>query len=268
MHFYVSLITILSMLPELPRAICLSSSSCASPTGKASSNISTHSVIVGAAGRLAFNPTSLDVALGDKILFEFLALNHTLTQSSLRYPCTWNASGGIDTGFKQFNPSNDSGKFIVKYTVEDTTPLWFFCSQRRPISHCHEGMIFALNPGSSFGTFLQGATGASISMLASNTRMTDYPTGSAVSNTVRLTKSKCPSNSYTQSGGSQTTPTSNGPSKSYTQSLKIQATTTLKASASTDIAIQGSATPSSSGGYKNGGIELILFSFVLAVANF
>ncbi|KAF7906124.1 hypothetical protein EAF00_000403 [Botryotinia globosa] len=137
MHFYLFLTTMLAILPEFPGAKCLSTSMCPFQTGTATRNTSTHSVIVGAAGRLAFNPSRINVALGDKVLFEFLALNHTLTQSSLQNPCTWNASGGIDTGFKQFNPSNTSSKFVVEYTVESSVPLWFFCSQKRPISQCH-----------------------------------------------------------------------------------------------------------------------------------
>ncbi|KAJ8067025.1 hypothetical protein OCU04_004405 [Sclerotinia nivalis] len=279
MHFYLFLTTILAILPEVPRAECLSTSMCAFPTGTASHNTSTHSVIVGAAGRLAFNPPRLDVALGDKVLFEFLALNHTLTQSSLRNPCTWNATGGIDTGFKQFNPSNTSGKFVVEYTVKSSNPLWFFCSQRRPISHCNEGMVFALNPGISFGTFLQAATGTSINVQASNTRISAFSTVPTASNA--LINTKRPSNSYTQSTESQPTPALNGPSNSYTQSTESQPTPALNGLStsytqsigsqtnptSTTSELTGTAIPISNGGFRNGGIGLIVFPFVLAVAN-
>ncbi|KAJ8062041.1 hypothetical protein OCU04_009821 [Sclerotinia nivalis] len=265
MHFYMFLITLLAILPEVPGAKCLSTSTCAFPTGTANPNSNTHSVIVGAAGRLAFSPPRLDVALGDKILFEFLALNHTLTQSSLRNPCTWNATGGIDTGFKQFNPSNTSGKFVVEYTVESSTPLWFFCSQMRPISHCHEGMVFALNPGISFGTFLQAATGTFMNVQASNTRISAFLTAPTASNI--MTSTKRPSNSYTQSIESQTTPTSNGPSNSCTPSVGSQTSPPSKTSELTGTAIQISATPISNGGFRNGGMGLIVFSFVLVVVN-
>ncbi|KAF7910002.1 uncharacterized protein EAF01_003720 [Botrytis porri] len=265
MHFYLFLTTMLAILPELPGAKCLSTSMCPFQTGTATRNTSTHSVIVGAAGRLAFNPSRLNVAFGDKVLFEFLALNHTLTQSSLQNPCTWNASGGIDTGFKQFNPSNTSGKFVVEYTVESSIPLWFFCSQKRPISHCHEGMVFALNPGMSFGTFLQAATGAIVT--ASNTRASAYSIGSVASNPLLLPNSKTSSSSYTQSYESRTTSLLNGPSNSYTRSVGSQTTPTSKASPSSDISMPASATKISNGGFRNGGFGIIAFSFVLALAN-
>src|SRR4051812_32642644 len=44
-------------------------------------------VLVGAAGQLAFNPDSVDAQKGTVIRFNFLGLNHSLTQSTLGDPC-------------------------------------------------------------------------------------------------------------------------------------------------------------------------------------
>ncbi|KAF2439136.1 hypothetical protein P171DRAFT_340133, partial [Karstenula rhodostoma CBS 690.94] len=101
-------------------------------------------IVVGAAGDLVFNPSSLTVTPGTTLRFDFLGLNHTLTQSSFAHPCS-NASI-FDTGFQQHNPYNESGAFIVDYLVESDRPEWFYCAQTIPISHCHSGMIFSINP--------------------------------------------------------------------------------------------------------------------------
>ncbi|KAF2741667.1 hypothetical protein M011DRAFT_377771, partial [Sporormia fimetaria CBS 119925] len=101
-------------------------------------------VTVGAAGQLAFAPSSVAAAIGTTLRFNFLALNHTLTQSSFEQPC--NNRSGFDTGFQQFNPVNASGRFLVDYQVTTKDPQWFFCAQISPKSHCQSGMVFALNP--------------------------------------------------------------------------------------------------------------------------
>jgi hypothetical protein len=106
-----------------------------------------HIVTVGAAGKLVFQPNESYAEIGDVVEFNFLALNHTLTQSSLSDPCT--DVGGFSTGFNQFNPQNVSGRFVVQYAVTTLNPQWFFCAQTKPVSHCHAGMTFALNRDSA-----------------------------------------------------------------------------------------------------------------------
>ncbi|KAF9733722.1 extracellular serine-rich protein [Paraphaeosphaeria minitans] len=101
-------------------------------------------IVVGAAGQLAFNPNSVSVTPGTTLRFDFLGLNHTLTQSSSASLC--HNSSGVDTGFQQFNPQNVSGTFLVDYLVESDRPQWFYCAQNEPISHCQSGMVFSVNP--------------------------------------------------------------------------------------------------------------------------
>ncbi len=84
----------------------------------------THHVQVGARGELVYGPNQLEAKLGDIVRFDFLKLNHSVTQSTFDKPCTYN--GGFDTGLNQFNPKNISGKFIVDFQVNTTAPLWFY----------------------------------------------------------------------------------------------------------------------------------------------
>jgi plastocyanin len=111
---------------------------------------------VGVGGALRFNPTEIDANIGDVIEFTFLKLNHTLTQSTLFHPCS--NVGGFSTGFNQFNPMNDAGKFVVKYPVTTSGPQWFFCAQTQGKSHCQAGMVFALNAGDKMGAFQSAAS--------------------------------------------------------------------------------------------------------------
>jgi hypothetical protein len=115
----------------------------------------TTTVTVGEAGKLIFSPSSLNASAGSVIAFDFLGLNHTLTQSTIRNPCRSNQ--GLNTGFQQFNPANVSGKFIVEIKVTDQDPKWFFCAQTVKRSHCQAGMVFSLNPYGAHAQFLHNA---------------------------------------------------------------------------------------------------------------
>lgn len=111
-------------------------------------------ITVGVAGTLAFSPSSVNASAGTVLRFDFLGLNHTLTQSSFANPCTNSTSdGAFDTGFNQFNPGNISGRFVVDYVVMSDAPQWFFCAQTKQKSHCNAGMVFSLNPGSAASQF-------------------------------------------------------------------------------------------------------------------
>ncbi|KAM3066241.1 hypothetical protein ACMFMF_010207 [Clarireedia jacksonii] len=90
----------------------------------------THYVTVGAQGKNLYEPNQLDAAVGDDIIFTFLARNHTVTQSNFATPCESNH--GFDTGFNQFNPNNATN-ITRKYTVDTLKPTWFFCAQT---NHC------------------------------------------------------------------------------------------------------------------------------------
>jgi plastocyanin len=125
------------------------------PANQTSHAHSISTVVVGAEGRLIFSPSTLNATIGTTILFNFLSLNHTLTQTEFSNPC--HANGAFDTGFQQFNPANESGRFVVEYEVTSPEPQWFFCAQTSNASHCHSGMVFSLNPSGAQQDFLQNA---------------------------------------------------------------------------------------------------------------
>ncbi len=114
----------------------------------------THTVQVGIHNQTLFRPNQLDAAVGDIIVFNFHRSNHTVSESTLDKPCT--ASEGFDTGFHQ-GYTNDTRMPFVAFSVENSAPRWFFCQQDVVQSHCHDGMVFGLNPGEKMNDFLQNA---------------------------------------------------------------------------------------------------------------
>lgn len=127
-----------------------------------------HLVDVGAGGDFLFNPNQIDASVGDVLIFRFLESNHTVTQSSFEQPCM--PSSGFDSGFRYYNPRNQTGVInqVALFLVRDTEPVWFFCRQGIPQSHCAAGMVFGLNVGDKLGQFVANARSSSASSLASH----------------------------------------------------------------------------------------------------
>lgn len=116
----------------------------------------THKVIVGGPAGLVYTPEFVMAAVGDKVVFDFLAKNHTVTQSTLNLPCLFKA-GGVKSGFRP-NPENTPGKETFEVAVESLDPTWYFCAQA---NHCELGMVFAINPKpGQMEQFKQTAMGA------------------------------------------------------------------------------------------------------------
>jgi len=115
-------------------------------------------VKVGENGALTFTPSSVNATKGDVIAFQFLAGNHSVTQSTFDNPCTKSATG-VDSGFQPV-AAGSSQVPQYSFTVDnDTAPLWFYCHQGQ---HCKAGMVFAVNPTAdkSFDAFKAKATGS------------------------------------------------------------------------------------------------------------
>ena len=149
----------------------------------------THKVQVGADGDLIYGPNQVNASVGDVIEFNFLAENHTVTQSSFNTPCTYN--GGFDTGFNQDNPQNISGKFIKSFTVNTTQPTWFYCRQTVKVNHCGKGMVFGLNPAGKMDQFIKNAEAQNGNLTTGSApTSTGSGTGAVVTVTVGLDDGK------------------------------------------------------------------------------
>ncbi|KAJ3756058.1 Cupredoxin [Lentinula raphanica] len=102
----------------------------------------THNITVGINGQLAFGPSNISAAIGDIVEFTFLAKNHSVVQSSFSDPCTPLADG-FNLGFHPVD-ANTTGP-TLSITINNTTPIWGYCAQTNPVSHCGSGMVFSIN---------------------------------------------------------------------------------------------------------------------------
>jgi plastocyanin len=125
----------------------------APPTPSAGAGGTDHKVVVGGPGTLTYSPNEVQAQPGDTITFEFHQKNHTVTQSSFDDPCRKLDQNGV-TGFDSgFLPVADGATDFPtwNFTVTDTAPVWAYCRQKTPASHCGAGMVFAINSDESSG---------------------------------------------------------------------------------------------------------------------
>jgi len=100
---------------------------------------------------LIFDPPFIVAAPGDQVEFTFHIKNHSVTQSSFNEPCT-PLPNGTDTGFIPVSPGTPDNDLPVQvFTVIDESPVWIHCRQNAntAASHCGQGMVFSINPGSN-----------------------------------------------------------------------------------------------------------------------
>ncbi|KAI1754719.1 Cupredoxin [Xylaria castorea] len=117
----------------------------AGATGTVAGTGATHTVQVGGSAGLAYSPPEVKAAVGDMVIFTFMSMNHTVTQSSFAAPCDPMA-GGMDSGFQ---PNKDNAVVPapqVAMQVMTTDPIWFYCKQT---GHCGKGMVFSINPSAA-----------------------------------------------------------------------------------------------------------------------
>ncbi|KAI0819019.1 hypothetical protein BC629DRAFT_691519 [Irpex lacteus] len=158
-----------------------------------------HVILVGDTG-LDFNPTSVTAAQGDNLIFSFVAKNHTVTQSTFGAPCS--QSGSIDSGFMPIEAGAGPANYTVP--VNDSTPVWFYCKQvLNGVSHCSQGMVFALNPTAdkTFDAFQAAAKSSAANSTSSNSSSSAAPSGSGSSS-----GSSAPSASASGSGAPSASP--------------------------------------------------------------
>lgn len=96
---------------------------------------------------LTFSPDNIKVAAGSMVQFQFLAGNHTVTQSTFDEPCQpismFSNVTGFHSGYVPVAASANTGN-IPTYTimVNNTTPIWVYCGQAK---HCENGMSMVIN---------------------------------------------------------------------------------------------------------------------------
>lgn len=102
-----------------------------------------HKVIVGGPSGQVFSPNFIQAAPRDTVVFEMHSKNHSVTQSTFAAPCL-KMENGFDTGLMPVADENQQFP-TWNLTINDTMPIWAYCKQKTPASHCGAGMVFAIN---------------------------------------------------------------------------------------------------------------------------
>ncbi|KIY67409.1 hypothetical protein CYLTODRAFT_454512 [Cylindrobasidium torrendii FP15055 ss-10] len=98
---------------------------------------------------VGFDPSVITPQAGDTVTFLFQAGSHSVVASSFERPCT--PSGVYTSGVFTVSPDTPvdaDGLPTATYTVESSSPLWFFDQAG---GECHDGGVLALNPA-TYGT--------------------------------------------------------------------------------------------------------------------
>ncbi|KAI5118741.1 hypothetical protein M0805_008141 [Coniferiporia weirii] len=109
-----------------------------------------------ASNPFVFTPNNVTASVGDMIMFTYSGApgNHSITQSAFTDPCN-PLQDGFDSG-NILIPMGTTTDFPTwNLTITNTTvPIWFFCKQLIPQTHCDSGMVGAINaPTSGSNTF-------------------------------------------------------------------------------------------------------------------
>jgi len=102
-------------------------------------------------GTLKFDPQRVSAQPRDTVVFEFHQKNHSVVQSSFADPCRRADTNGAAGFMSEFFPVADNATEFATWnlTVNDTAPIWAYCRQTTPASHCGAGMVFAINSDES-----------------------------------------------------------------------------------------------------------------------
>ncbi|KAL6715276.1 hypothetical protein ACLMJK_007540 [Lecanora helva] len=98
-------------------------------------------ISVGANAKLAFSPDTVTADVGDTLTFSYYPKNHSVAQSNFNSPCH-PLAGGFFSGFQPLSAGPGPVEFVV--TVNDTKPIWIYCSQTKG-NHCQMGMAMVVN---------------------------------------------------------------------------------------------------------------------------
>jgi len=105
---------------------------------------------------LSFSPNSTTAAMGDILEFHFYPRKHNVVRGTFAAPCS---QGTMTTGFYSgYMPvTAGEGPQVFQVTVNDTNPIWYYCSQE---DHCQSGMVGVVNPptsGDTLAAYLKAA---------------------------------------------------------------------------------------------------------------
>src|SRR5690606_31676288 len=124
------------------------------PSHTTSDPRTTHTVAVGRAGQLIFDPDNIVAEVGSIVEFHFLPRNHSVVEASFDNPCQPrddSAPGSRATFYSDFFPvqPNPDGSLpqspeVFQIEIQDTNPIWFYCAQNNG-RHCQSGMVGAIN---------------------------------------------------------------------------------------------------------------------------
>jgi len=113
-----------------------------------------HIIQVFPGGNFVFQPANITAQINETVTFLYPAnpIAHSVTQSSFDSPCNLlNENGGGPLGFDSGLQQDAQFSLVI---TNASQPIWFFCKQFGPPSHCGSGMVGAINaPATGPNTF-------------------------------------------------------------------------------------------------------------------
>jgi len=87
-------------------------------------------------GAIAFSPNSATAGVGDQVVFNWRSGGHSVVQGQGTNAACQPMDKGFFGGFQ-----SPPATFTI--LVNDTNPIWFYCSTP---NHCQQGMVGVINP--------------------------------------------------------------------------------------------------------------------------
>ncbi|MCJ1361962.1 hypothetical protein MMC16_001063 [Acarospora aff. strigata] len=179
-------------------------------------------------GSLTFAPNDIKATPGSMVQFHFYPKNHSVVQSTFDQPCQPinNIMPNVTGMFSGFMPVAAGASEMPVYTimVNDTKPIWFYCSQGQ---HCQAGMVGVINAPAAN----ESRTVTSFQALAKQASVNLSPGDQAANDVASSVSSATSSISIaSQSAGAASpsnvnvSPSTNGNSTATTSSTPLQVT--------------------------------------------
>jgi len=162
---------------------------------------------------LTFNPNTINATPGDMVQFIFNPKNHSVVQSTFANPCVpMPASNGVLPFFSGYMPvsQNDAMQPTFTVLVNDTKPIWFYCSQAK---HCELGMVGVINPPTTGANTLE-AFKANAAKVSKSEAPSSPESGSSSSTSSNSTSSGTSSGMSTMTTAASSTGSSSAPGAS------------------------------------------------------